>query len=1179
MIRRTEVASVVAAVCSRQGGTVGITTVLTGAGGFGKTTLAKVVCADKKVRKHFKNRVYFVTMGRDERSRASIASKVNQVIHLITGDTTTFDDPELAGARLGGLLDQRPRILLVLDDIWEREQLDPFLRGGSRCVRLVTTRVPTILPTGSGAPPVLVDRMSHAEARQVLTWRLPRLPEVLTWDLLATTGRWPLLLHLTNGIIKDQVDTGADATAVAEETLRQLRAQGPAAVDDPLTPPDPDDANKLNDPNERGKAVRATVEAAARLLLADGRDRFVELGIFAANETVPVTLVARLWEATGAYTERQSRALCLKLDSLSLLTLKHEAGGSVTLHDVIRDYLRGELGPARLTALNEALVDAVEAGLPAAEPLAPSAPRPPAAWWKLTDGYLLDHAIDHLLAAGRTDQAEALASDLRWVETRLCQRGPTSPWRDLSRIPTPTAAERARDLARTAHLLGPTQPTHALSAILYSRIEPLAHWHDQVTVRQGRSGQPALLNRWTPPDIPDPAILRPLAGHTGRVTALAIAPDGTWLATGSYDDATVRIWDRSTGRITTTLTSQVTVLAIAPDGTWLATGSRDGTVHIWNPTTGTLTSTLASRTGSVLELAIAPDGTWLAAVGNDGTICIWDPITATLLHTITDQTDAATALAIAPDSRWLATGSHDGTIRIWDSATATLLHTLTGHTAWITALAITPDGTWLATSSHDGTIRIWDSATGRATATLTGHTAWVITLAIAPDGSWLASGSDDRTVRIWDPASSALLHTLTGHTHEVTALAITPDGTWLATTGSYDEGTVRIWDPATGRATGTLTGHTAAATKLAIAPDGSWLATAGSFGDGTVRIWDPAAATLTSRTSPAGDVTAVTIAPDGTWLAAIHYSGAVRLRDRATGRLTATLSTGAQVTAIAPDGTWLVVGDSLGTVAILDRATGHPTAVLTGGTGWVTAVAIAPDGTWLATGSLDGEVRLWDRVTGLCTATLIGHTGRVTMLAIAPDNSLIATSGEDGTARIWNLATGNPVPTRTRRAPRTSRTSRTRWTTMLAIAPDGAWLATGSHDGVIRIWDPATSRVITTLTGHTGNVTAMTIAPDGTWLATGSDDGSIGIWNRAAGRIGTPIGHTGQVTALAISPDSTRLATAGHDGDILILDGASGDAVTMMRADGRLHACVWTPDGHGLAVGGERGAYFYGFRS
>jgi hypothetical protein len=46
---------------------------------------------------------------------------------------------------MGRLLDQRPRTLLVLDDVWESEQLEPFLVGGSACVRLVTTRIPAVL--------------------------------------------------------------------------------------------------------------------------------------------------------------------------------------------------------------------------------------------------------------------------------------------------------------------------------------------------------------------------------------------------------------------------------------------------------------------------------------------------------------------------------------------------------------------------------------------------------------------------------------------------------------------------------------------------------------------------------------------------------------------------------------------------------------------------------------------------------------------------------------------------------------------------------------------------------------------------------------------------------------------------------------------------------------------------
>ncbi|MEV6781166.1 NB-ARC domain-containing protein [Streptomyces sp. NPDC051098] len=666
-VDRAQTGETVAALC-RGGRAVGITTSLWGAGGFGKTTLASAACAHRRVRWRFRSRtfgafrsrIYHVTIGRDVRGRAAVAAKVAEVTRFITGDTTEFDDPDLAGAHLGRLLDQRPRTLLVLDDVWEDEQLAPFVQGGRRCVRLVTTRNPALLPLGTRR--IQVDQMSHAQARAVLTWNLPPLPGTVVDDLLRATGQWALLLRLTNRLIAEQCAGGADPTVTADRILHGLRGNGPAAVDDPAA------TWNLDDPRLRNQAVKASIEAATTLLPPGGAERFTELGVFAEDESVPVQVVALLWQATGQLTEDQTRALCRTLEGLSLLALDARQGGTISLHDVIRDYLRGELGTAGLTRVNGLLIDAVAATLPAAQPLAATQRDPIRGWWTLQDGYLLDHLIDHFLAAGRISLAEAVAGDLRWVETRLTQRGPTAPWTDLTRIDTAHTRPLARSLAQTAHLLTPTDPAHALLGVLHTRLEAHPHWQPQTTARRNNPAQrPCFEGVWHLPDTPPLALQRTLTSHNDTVTSVAIAPDGSWLASGS-DDSTVRIWDRATGTCTATLTGHtgmVNSVAIAPDGHWLATSSDDSTVRIWDRATGTCTATLTGHTGWVTSVAIAPDGHWLATGGNDGTVRTWDLASGTCTATLTGHTDWVQSVAIAPDGHWLATSGNDGTVRVW----------------------------------------------------------------------------------------------------------------------------------------------------------------------------------------------------------------------------------------------------------------------------------------------------------------------------------------------------------------------------------------------------------------------------------------------------------------------------------------------------------------------------------
>ncbi|MFI5681803.1 NB-ARC domain-containing protein [Streptomyces cellulosae] len=974
-VAREQSREVVAAVCARAG-QVGITTSLRGSGGFGKTLLAKHVCGQRQVQRHFRQRVYFVTVGRDVRSRAEIAAKVGEAVTLITGDTSTpATDPDAAGAHLGRLLDERPRTLLVLDDVWEERQLAPFLIGGPRCARLITTRNTGLLPPG--APQVHVDQMTPEQAEQVLTRDLPLLPRPLVAGLLQATGRWALLLRLANRLIARHVSAGTDAQEAAEELLQQLRVQGPVAVDGPAETWD------LDDRDLRNQAVEASVRASTTLLQPEAAERFTELGIFAEDEPVPLTLAAALWQATGGLTQAQARLLCQDLAHLSLITYT-PAEGRLQLHDVIRDYLRAHITPDDLARLHGTFVDAIVHNLPPATPLAAGTPAPGRAWWQAPEGYLHDHLISHILAAHRPAQAEAVAGDIRWAEMRLHQRGANAPWNDLMRIGTPHSLALARSLAQNAHLLTLTEPAHAPTHLLHARLEHHPHWRPQIHARRRTDPSllPCLAPRWPLPDT-HPAAHRTLTGHSGGAWSLAWSADGR-LAIGGIHGP-VRVWDVNAGTATelTGHTGGVRSLAWSTDGR-LATGGIDWPVRVWDVNAGTATE-LTGHTGTVRSVAWSTDGR-LATGSVDGTVRVWD-VSAGTATELTGHTLGLLSVAWSTDGR-LATGSVDGTVLVWDMDAATATE-LTGHTEIVRSVAWCTDGR-LATGSNDGTVLVWDVSASTATE-LPGHAGGLLSVASSTDGRLAASG-DDGVVRVWD-MNAANATDLPGRTPGLLSVAWSTDGR-LATSG--DDGVVRMWDVNAGTAT-ELPGHARGLRSVAWSADGR-LAAGGI--DGVVRVWDVNAGTATDLTGHTGWVQSVAWSTDGR-LATGSIDGLVRMWDMDAGTATELPghTQGLLSVAWSTDGR-LATGSGDGLVRVWDVNAGTATD-LTGHTQGVRSVAWSADGR-LATGGDDGVTRVWDVNAGTATE-LPGHTQGVRSVAWSADGRLATGSG-DGVTRVWDVA-------------------------------------------------------------------------------------------------------------------------------------------------------------------------------
>ncbi|MDW3211832.1 MAG: caspase family protein [Reichenbachiella sp.] len=100
----------------------------------------------------------------------------------------------------------------------------------------------------------------------------------------------------------------------------------------------------------------------------------------------------------------------------------------------------------------------------------------------------------------------------------------------------------------------------------------------------------------------------------------------------------------------------------------------------------------------------------------------------------------------------------------------------------------------------------------------------------------------------------------------------------------------------------------------------------------------------------------------------------------------------------------------------------------------------------------------------------------------------------------------------------------------VVYSPDGKFIATGSRDNSIKLWEVSTGREIRTFLGHINPVNIVAFDPSGRWLASGSSDNSIIIWEVATGKIKQKIeGHDRRVSSLNFNSDGSQLASGGWD--------------------------------------------------
>jgi uncharacterized protein (TIGR03067 family) len=321
--------------------------------------------------------------------------------------------------------------------------------------------------------------------------------------------------------------------------------------------------------------------------------------------------------------------------------------------------------------------------------------------------------------------------------------------------------------------------------------------------------------------------------------AVALSPDGKWIAASGTPGTTVRLWDVATGKEIAVLPgheSEVMTVVFSQDGKRLFTATPTE-VRTWELPKGKQMQRIPAGPGwKPDQFTLSGDDRWFVSdpdlkqeITSDGKcviarIRLWDvekgrevrsfKIVRTTVELVGQYidffaqgkgSDAIIATALSHDGKWVAAGTEHGDVHLWEAKTGTKVRTF-GRSKDIGAIPVgfSKDGKWLVTSVFRWTthgkpdlrasVLLWDVATGEAKHEIQGN---MFLRSLTEDGKWLITGQDEKTVRIWDVETGKEVGSFTERNDPVVDCFISRDKKLLAT--SDQSGTVRLWEIATGK--------------------------------------------------------------------------------------------------------------------------------------------------------------------------------------------------------------------------------------------------------------------------------------------------------------------------------------------------------------------------------------------
>ena len=486
------------------------------------------------------------------------------------------------------------------------------------------------------------------------------------------------------------------------------------------------------------------------------------------------------------------------------------------------------------------------------------------------------------------------------------------------------------------------------------------------------------------------------------------------------------------------------------------------------------------------------------------------------------------------------------------------------HQATVTDLVITQDAKKLFIASRNGKIEIWDAGAKQMEGVFADLEEPVLGLALSGDGKRLAACGERGLVKVWEIASRRnVFEKLVHGDTRVRTVALSPDGGMLATGG--DDAATRLWRTDSGELLHKFDFAGKWVRTVQFSPDGRTLAIGGT-GDQTVRLWDLKTFNLAAVLRDGyADILHLIFSEDGKTLVAGTRDGFIRAWDVASGELRQTYSGHRGLVwtvGLAPDGKSIASAGEDGVLRFWDQATGEEIARVDSEFEIGTLI-FSPDRSTTEVFCTTGDsTRIYD-LKKLDPPPVIARDGNsnINSVAVAPNGASIATVDNVGAITLLDVATGRP---------NIVISNPEHYLQSVEFSPDGKLIAvTGGYkkqEPVVELRNAVTGQIVASLTGHASYATSVAFSPDGATLATGSEDRLIKLWDVGAGRERlTMKGHANAVRTVTFSHDGVRLVSNGLDDRARVWDVKSGTQLLEFES---YAPAKFSPDGRLIATGG-----------